>query len=182
MPKKKEPPQPLEHPQRMEGKHMAKCALCQHPEREEIEQRYLEFADLMTLDREYIDTGIGYYTMRRHMIYFKLDERRMKNRRAVYEAVARKGVEVVLSDPELLGRYAMDALKHLDRLDGVLQKPRDNQADFERKQKVYAEMVERIVRESREGGNPLTTEQAVDGLSTHFPDMRNVLDATQRVV
>src|SRR2546423_11907027 len=56
------------------AQHRAICAVCNHPQKEDIERRYLAFETCEKLAAEF---GLSDDSISRHGLYFGLDERRV---------------------------------------------------------------------------------------------------------
>ena len=77
--------------QAAEDRHRRKCQICRHPEREQIEEDFLQWRRPWAIGREY---GIPEATLFRHAHAFNLFQLRRDNMRLALDRVIEKGVGV----------------------------------------------------------------------------------------
>lgn len=98
-------------PKRTPSKHKMQCSICQHPLKEEIERDYLACMPFRHLAKVY---GISVDTLHDHVYYFKLNEKRDRNK--FYWRFI-ENVDLSKVSPS----EALQAAIHLDKLEGKLR-------------------------------------------------------------
>src|SRR5438270_11929614 len=107
------------------AQHRAICAVCNHPQKEDIERRYLAFETCEKLAAEF---GLSDDSISRHGHYFGLDERRVGDTEKVLRAIIGKGLrQLKIVPPSLLA----DCIKELNRITGRHKEPAKNPNDLE---------------------------------------------------
>lgn len=79
------------HPE--EERHQRKCAVCQHPDRTEIEDEFIHWGNVYRLAKQY--EIADYRSIHRHARAYGLIELRRENRRGVLDRILERGPEVV---------------------------------------------------------------------------------------
>ena len=106
------------------AQHQALCAVCKHPQTEEIEHQFMAGATRAKLAAEF---GFSADSMNRHVSYFRLDLKRSADTEKALQIIIDRGLEsnAVISD-----RATIAAIKELNRITGQRQKDRENQLDL----------------------------------------------------
>src|SRR5947209_18677885 len=108
------------------AQHRAICAVCNHPQKEEIERRYLAFETCEKLAAEF---GLSDDSIGRHGRYFGLDERRVGDTEKVLRAIIGKGLRQLKTVPPSL---LADSIRELNRITGRHKEPAKNPNDLEK--------------------------------------------------
>src|SRR5205823_2674183 len=105
------------------AQHQALCAVCKHPQTEEIEHQFMAGATRAKLAAEF---GFSADSMSRHISYFRLDLKRSADTEKALQIIIDRGLEAnaVISD-----RAMIAAIKELNRVTGLRQRDRENQLD-----------------------------------------------------
>src|SRR5437588_6203309 len=112
------------------AQHRAICAACNHPQKEDIERRYLAFETCEKLAAEF---GLSDDSISRHGLYFGLDERRVGDTEKVLRAIIGKGLRQLKTvTPSLLA----DCIKELNRITGRHKEPAKNPTDIEKAKEI----------------------------------------------
>src|SRR5690242_20643920 len=125
--------------------HEAQCAVCLHDDKADIERRYLLFESGSSIAKDY--NGLSPDSVPRHGQYFGLNRKRVQDSRKVYRAIVAHGLPVILNstDDKIIAAVTLDALKQLDKIDGNEQMPRQNDADVERRRRMFAEAINELM-------------------------------------
>src|SRR5262249_24182575 len=143
--------------------------VCLHDARAEIERRYLSFESGASIAKDY--DGLGPDSVLRHGQYFGLNLKRVQDSRKVYRAIVAHGLPVILNstDDKIMATVTLDALKQLDKIDGNEQMPRQNDADEERRWRMFADAINELMA----GG--MTEAQARAWLTENYPEAEKVM-------
>ena len=152
---------------RVEARHESQCQTCAHPEREQIEQRYLTFATIRELAEEF---GLPEWSLSRHIKYFRLDRQRSGNTSGVLRAIIACGVERVL-EGEITAQVLLAAIKHLDVMEGRLQQSRLIQHDDKARRIAELKRTFETIRNE----TSITDEEIIKVMEKDWPDARQVL-------
>jgi hypothetical protein len=149
--------------------HEGQCAVCSHDDRAEIERRYLAFESGASIARDY--TGLSDDSILRHGQYFGLNLKRVQDSRRVYRTIVAHGLPVILNstDDKIMAAVTLDALKQLDKIDGNEQMPRQNDADVERRRRMFTDAINELMA----GG--MTEAQARAWLTENYPEAERVM-------
>ena len=112
------------------AQHRAICAVCNHPQKEDIERRYLAFETCEKLAAEF---GLSDDSISRHGLYFGLDERRVGDTEKVLRAIIGKGLRQLKTVPPSL---LADSIKELNRITGRHKEPAKNPNDLEEAKRI----------------------------------------------
>jgi len=82
------------------GRHEAQCCICSHPQRDEIEQAFVNWLSVARIAEEHSVSRDGIY---RHAHVFGLMERRRRNVRAALERIIEKAGEVDVNASAVVG-------------------------------------------------------------------------------
>src|SRR2546421_615901 len=107
------------------AQHRAICLVCNHPQKEDIERRYLAFETCEKLAAEF---GLSDDSISRHGLYFGLDERRVGDTEKVLRAIIGKGLRQLKTVPPSL---LADSIKELNRITGRHKESAKNPNDLE---------------------------------------------------
>lgn len=97
-----------------------KCKVCQHPEAALVETLYIDHANVSWLADK---CGASTESIVNHMTKKSLRAKRDENIQGFYREVRELGLKALqegLVDPDIQARLAMDAQKHLDKVEGRL--------------------------------------------------------------
>jgi len=112
------------------AQHRAICLVCNHPQKEDIERRYLAFETCEKLAAEF---GLSDDSISRHGLYFGLDERRVGDTEKVLRAIIGKGLRQLKTVPPSL---LADSIKELNRITGKHKEPAKNPNDLEEAKRI----------------------------------------------
>src|SRR5437763_9457103 len=112
------------------AQHRAICVVCNHPQKEDIERRYLAFETCEKLAAEF---GLSDDSISRHGLYFGLDERRVGDTEKVLRAIIGKGLRQLKTVPPSL---LADSIKELNRITGRHKEPAKNPTDIEKAKEI----------------------------------------------
>ena len=112
------------------AQHRAICLVCNHPQKEDIERRYLAFETCEKLAAEF---GLSDDSISRHGRYFGLDERRVGDTEKVLRAIIGKGLRQLKTVPPSL---LADSIKELNRITGRHKEPAKNPNDLEEAKRI----------------------------------------------
>ena len=90
------------------GRHMAQCSICKHPQREEIEETWLNWTGLATIEFKYKVSRDSVY---RHAHALGLFSKRRSNLIPSYERIVERGDTISYS-----GSNIISALRELEKL------------------------------------------------------------------
>src|SRR5205085_5353106 len=150
------------------AQHRAICAVCNHPQKEDIERRYLAFETCEKLAAEF---GLSDDSISRHGLYFGLDERRVGDTEKVLRAIIGKGLRQLKTVPPSL---LADSIKELNRITGRHKEPAKNPNDLEEAKRILDSLRRTHGKESEfEESQKLTDWQVFKfAIKPYFPEIR----------
>src|SRR2546423_439788 len=116
------------------AQHRAICSVCNHPQIQDIERRYLDFEPCANLAADF---GVSDDSISRHGHYFGLDERRAGNTEKVLRAIIGKGLRQLKTVPPSL---LADSIKELNRITGKHKEPAKNPNDLEEAKRILEDL------------------------------------------
>jgi hypothetical protein len=162
--------------ERVEARHTSRCYVCQHPDKDEIEAKYLKFVPQIELAEDY---ALPEPALTRHFQYFGLHLKRANNTKRIQELIINKGVEALANDEiEIKTSDIVAASKHLDALEGRVQQKRENESDREAKRLHFNTAIENVIRRAKENDMEVTRDRAIELLEQHtgFEDIREYIN------
>src|SRR5205085_2700869 len=114
------------------AQHRAICAVCNHPQKEDIERRYLAFETCEKLAAEF---GLSDDSIGRHGRYFGLDERRVGDTEKLLKIVVARGFQQ-FSNNGISEKAWIDCLKELNKITGKRTKLAKNPNDLEEAKRI----------------------------------------------
>ena len=90
---------------------------------------------------------------------------------ALESTIVAHGLPVILNstDDKIMAAVTLDALKQLDKIDGNEQMPRQNDADVERRRRMFTDAINELMA----GG--MTEAQARAWLTENYPEAERVM-------
>lgn len=121
-------------------RHSPNCTVCNHEKVGEIEHAYMDWATNDSLLKKY---GLNSKdVIARHFVTTGLRDRRMGNRRQIFERIVEKWMQ---SDSPVDVKDALSALTHLDKLDGkVIDRSETTVKTKEDRDKEYADILKLV--------------------------------------
>lgn len=149
--------------------HIVNCKVCAHEDKEEIERRYMAFESAPSIARDY--KPLTHNSITRHAAYFNLNLKRVQDNRKNLRQIIAHGLPVILNttDEKIIGALTMEAIKQLDKIDGNEQLPRTNDADVDRRQRLYKEAVAELMQAG------ISDEQARAWVIENYPEAEKVM-------
>ena len=112
-------------------RHSSQCTVCNHKDRQEIEQCYLNFEPVLHVANNF---GVSNNAIDRHSEFFGLDVERAADTKKLLRSIAARGFSQLQKvDSKLL----IESIKELNRMEGKRQdpKPNENLTDEQKAQK-----------------------------------------------
>ena len=114
------------------AQHRAICLVCNHPQKEDIERRYLAFETCEKLAAEF---GLSDDSISRHGLYFGLDERRVGDTEKLLKIVVARGFQQ-FSNNGISEKAWIECLKELNKITGKRTEPAKNPTDIEKAKEI----------------------------------------------
>jgi hypothetical protein len=102
------------------GRHQAQCTICQHPQRQEIEEKWIDWCSPYQFQKEY---GISHDSMYRHAHALDLFSKRNKNATRALERIIEK-----VDYAQFNGSVVVSAIKALAKINSTGQRSEQAQS------------------------------------------------------
>lgn len=108
------------------ARHSTQCTICKHPQKQEIEARYLAFVSVLHVADEF---KVSDDAVLRHADYFGLSDQRVSDTEKVLKNVIARGFA---QHKEIAPTIAMAAVQELNKMQGKLKAPETHPNDVAR--------------------------------------------------